>query len=97
MKNTMQTWNLLKILNKDKYLSGLRTIEEMYDSQVNVIEEILYYHNYKDKLVNNVLNSSQVISVDSSTMSDMENDESPNINNQKVAQYRDDKKSESGV
>jgi hypothetical protein len=45
LRKSLQMWNLLKILNKDKYLDNLNNIDEVYDSQVNVIEEILYYHN----------------------------------------------------
>jgi len=47
MKNNVQMWNLLKILNKDRFLSGLNNINEVYDQTANIIEEILYYHNYK--------------------------------------------------
>lgn len=46
----MQIINLLKIMNKDKYLEGLNNIEEVYDSQVNIIEEVVYYHKYREKL-----------------------------------------------
>jgi hypothetical protein len=47
MKNSVQMWNLLKILNKDRYLSGLNNINEVYDQTANIIEEIIYYHDNK--------------------------------------------------
>jgi hypothetical protein len=50
MKNTVQMWNLLKILNKDRFLPNLNDIGEVYDQTANVIEEIIYYHNYKETL-----------------------------------------------
>jgi hypothetical protein len=50
MKNTVQMWNLMKILNKDRFLPSLNNINEVYDQTANVIEEILYYHNYKESL-----------------------------------------------
>lgn len=58
MKNTTQMWNLLKILNKDRILPNLNNINEVYDQTANVIEEIIYYHNYREAMdaqnINNI-------------------------------------------
>jgi len=47
-KNSMQIWNLVRILNKENYLEGLNTIDEVYDSQVKIYDEILYFHKSKN-------------------------------------------------
>ncbi len=40
--------NLLKVLRKNKYLPGLRSIDEVYDVHANFEEEIIQYHkNFK--------------------------------------------------
>lgn len=57
-KNSLQMWNLLRVLNKDITLDGLQSIEEVYDSHVNIIEEITYYHNLKGKIGKKDLNMS---------------------------------------
>lgn len=80
LKNSIQMWNLLKILNKDKCLDGLNGIDEVYDSQVNIIEEIIYYHNYKEKLNNRPNAFGDDDSINSSQMSDMEDiGDGPNV------------------
>jgi hypothetical protein len=97
LKNSLQMWNLLKILNKDKSLEGLKSIDDVYDSQVNVIEEILYYHNFKNKIDKNddMLNQTESSrgSLNSSNINDMNDDVSPNIVNNNNAIYRDNKSS----
>ena len=73
-------WNLLKILNKDKCLDGLNSIDEVYDSQVNIIEEILYYHNYKEKLNKNQALGDNNDSMNSSRISALnDEDDGPNM------------------
>ena len=53
-------WNLVRILNHDKHLEGLNSINEVYDSQVNLLEEVIHYHNMKDNKNNdNILNTEQ--------------------------------------
>jgi hypothetical protein len=46
-------YNLLKILNKGKALNGLDNIEEVYDTQVDVLDEIEYYHKNRHHLNSN--------------------------------------------
>lgn len=53
LKNSKQMWNLVRILKHDKYLEGLTSINEVYDSQVNLLEEIIQYHNMKEAKINN--------------------------------------------
>ena len=48
-KNSMQMWNLTRVLNKGKCLDGLMNINEVYDSQVNLLDEIIYYHKFSNK------------------------------------------------
>ena len=48
-------WNLLKILNKDRCLPSLNNINEVYDKTADVIEEIIYHHNYKESFMNKKL------------------------------------------
>lgn len=43
--------NLLKLLNKRKYLDNLEKIEDLYDSNVDFIEELISYHKMKEKLL----------------------------------------------
>ena len=45
----MQMWNLTRVLNKGKCLDGLMNINEVYDSQVNLLDEIIYYHKFSNK------------------------------------------------
>ncbi len=63
-------YNLLKILNKGKFLEGLNSIDEVYDGQVNVFDEIVFFHQNRhtlikpdeeSKVVSNVRNSSRLI------------------------------------
>ena len=49
LKNSVQIWNLLKVMNKKKYLSNLNSINDVYDSQADFVEEIEYFHNNKEK------------------------------------------------
>lgn len=46
----MQMWNLTRVLNKGKFLENLKDINEVYGSQVTLLDEIIYYHkfNYKN-------------------------------------------------
>jgi hypothetical protein len=48
-KNSMQMWNLARVLNKGKCLEGLKDINEVYESQVSILDEIIYYHKFNDK------------------------------------------------
>ena len=36
-------------MNKKKYLSNLNSINDVYDSQADFVEEIEYFHNNKEK------------------------------------------------
>jgi hypothetical protein len=49
--------NLLKVMNQQKYLDNLKTINEVYDNKLNIIEEVLIYHQNKSQ--GNYLFSSQ--------------------------------------
>lgn len=70
MKNSLKTWNLLKVLNKDLNLEGLDSIEEVYGEQVNLLDEIIYYHKTGDKKLwtspkkGQILESSLNLSID---------------------------------
>lgn len=48
LKNSIQIWNLLKVMSNKNYLPNLKTIDEVYDSQADFVEEIEYYHKNKD-------------------------------------------------
>lgn len=48
LKNSVQIWNLLKVMSKKHYLSNLKAIDEVYDSQADFVEEIEYYHKNRD-------------------------------------------------
>lgn len=70
LSNSFQMYNLLKILNKGKFLEGLNSIDEVYDGQVNVFDEIVFFHQNRhtlikpdeeSKVVSNVRNSSRLI------------------------------------
>ena len=45
-------WNLIRILKNDQCLEGLNSINEVYDSQVNLLEEVLQYHKMKENINN---------------------------------------------
>jgi hypothetical protein len=47
-RTSLQTWNLLKVLNKGMHLKGLNSITDVYDYQANIVEEIVYYHDLKN-------------------------------------------------
>lgn len=36
--------NLIKVLNDDKYLSGLKSIDDIYNCNADIVEEIVCYH-----------------------------------------------------
>jgi len=36
-------------MNKQKYLDSLNNIDEVYDGQVNILEEVIYYHGMREK------------------------------------------------
>jgi len=57
LKNAKQTCNLVKVLRQDKCLEGLTTINEVYDAQVNFLEEVIHHHNveHKGKEKDNIL------------------------------------------
>ena len=46
-KNSLQIYNLLKVLYKNKPLENLKDINEVYDNQADMIEEIIYYNNFR--------------------------------------------------
>lgn len=50
--NSIQIWNLLKVLNKDKALHGLNSIKEVCENAVNIDEEVYLYHLNKDNYQN---------------------------------------------
>ena len=52
LKNSKQMWNLVRILKHDKYLEGLTSINEVYDSQVNLLEEVIHFHNLREAKTN---------------------------------------------
>jgi hypothetical protein len=82
LKNSIQMWNLVKILNKDKCMEGLNSINDVYDSQVNAIEEILYYHMYRDRFNDKDAQHSQLqlaASINSSRNSEVNEDEGPQL------------------
>jgi hypothetical protein len=75
-------WNLLKILNKDKCMEGLNSIDDVYDSQVNAMEEILYYHMYRERFNNKESQHSQLQlghSIDSSRINETNEEEGPQL------------------
>ena len=49
LRNCIQMWNLLKVMNKQIYLKNLNSIDEIYDLNATFTEEIEYYHNHKKK------------------------------------------------
>lgn len=60
LRNSKQICNLSALLQKDKYLEGLNSINEVYDSQVNLMEEITLYHKeYRSKNAANLEQLSQ--------------------------------------
>ena len=65
LKNSIQMCNLLKVLNKDKYLENLESIDEVYDCHVNMVEEIIHYHKIKDSINKSVDESENMFSVES--------------------------------
>lgn len=75
-------WNLLKALNKDQHLEGLKSIDEVYDVQVNMFEEITNYHTNKEKIRNSI--DKTLMSDNSSELSDMEDEAGPNLGNEKI-------------
>jgi hypothetical protein len=82
--NSLQMWNLLKVFNKDQYLEGLKSIDEVYDVQVNMFEEITNYHANRDKLVKKDILDKSDSKDSSSDFSEMNEDESPNIREEKI-------------
>ena len=49
LRNCIQMWNLLKVMNKQIYLKKVNSIDEIYDLNATFTEEIEYYHNHKKK------------------------------------------------
>jgi hypothetical protein len=43
----LKATNLIKILNNKKKLSKLESISDVYNSEVDIIEEVLFYHENK--------------------------------------------------
>lgn len=84
-------WNLLKILNKDKTMEGLNSIEDVFDSQVNAMEEILYYHMYRERYNNKESNHSQLHlaeTINASRISQSNDEEAPQIISNKILPNR---------
>jgi hypothetical protein len=48
--NSIQMWNLLKVINNNRTLIGLKSINDVYENAVNIDEEIYLYHLNKDQL-----------------------------------------------
>ena len=46
-KNSIQIFNLLKVLNKNKPLENLNDVNDVYDNPVDMIEEIIYFNKFK--------------------------------------------------
>jgi len=47
LTNSIQTWNLLAVLNNNQYLENLTSIEEVYAKNAYLTDEIVYYHKNK--------------------------------------------------
>jgi hypothetical protein len=85
MKNSLQMWNLLKLMNKDRYLPRLNSIDEVYDSQVNIVDEIEYYHKYKENVgAPKQHDEKSHLSKESDVMSAMNEDEGPLQGGEKI-------------
>ncbi len=71
-------YNLLKVLNKNEPLENLQSIDEVYDNQADMCEEIIFYNKLKIKKTNrnkeNYCNNALVI---------RNNNEAATINNDK--------------
>jgi len=74
---------MLKVLNKNKYLYGLNNIDDVYGSRANAIEEIINYHNFKEKIDAHEenLNLSHSETGNSSDISGIDAEENLNISN----------------
>jgi hypothetical protein len=72
LKNSMQIYNLLKILNKGKSLEGLKSIDEVYDTQVDVLDEIIYFHQNRENLINKKIEDSKSVFGDIHPINDNE-------------------------
>ena len=51
-KNSLQIYNLLKVLNANIPLENLTSINDVYDNQADLIEEIVCHHKIKMRKVN---------------------------------------------
>lgn len=68
VKQSTQIINLLKVLNNGNFLDGLKDIDQVYDNQATITEEIVKYHNLKyiDKINLNTEITDTEISLQSS-------------------------------
>lgn len=64
-KNTLKISNLLKIINNNMKLEKLNNIDEVYQSKVDILEEVLYYHNSrlirKNEIQSNLSNEEEIL------------------------------------
>ncbi len=61
-------------------MEGLNSIDDVFDSQVNAMEEILYYHMYRDRFNNKESQHSQLHladTINASRISESNDDEAP--------------------
>jgi hypothetical protein len=79
LKRSIQTLNLLKVLNKNQSLENLQSIDEVYEGQADMVDEVLYYHQYKDRLNKNTANINESLLSDDSKFGDMNDDISPGM------------------
>jgi hypothetical protein len=86
-KNTIQVYNLLKVLNKNKPLENLNSINEVYDNQADMIEEIIYYNKFKGnknfKKDESIINSTDFEFEENNDNDDEDFDASQYVNNMK--------------
>ena len=75
-KNSLQIYNLLKVLNKNKPLENLNNINEVYENQADMIEEIIYYNKFK---VNRSIKKDETVIKSSVNVSDINIEENDDI------------------
>ncbi len=44
LRTTIQMNNLLKVINSNEYLTDINSADQIYDSNVNIVEEILLFN-----------------------------------------------------
>ena len=72
-------------------MEGLNSIEDVFDSQVDAMEEILYYHMYRERYNNKESNHSQLHlaeTINASRISQSNDEEAPQIISKKILPNR---------